>query len=97
MFETAPIEEVISDEEFVAAWHSNKTVRELAEEFELPQECIQHEWRRLRFEGLLPTAKRRLVTRGRVWPGENYDGRPSLMEHDPLLERLIQVHGKPAD
>lgn len=89
----------LSDENLIAAWHSDKTATVVAMELGLPVHHLYDNWRRLYLAGRLPASRRRhvLYTSRPLHSGieDVFDGRPSLKHCDLLLERLREVHGKP--
>lgn len=79
----------ISDEQLVK-WHrEGLSGAELAAREGVAAKWIYHQWERLRREGAI---KRR--SGGVAGVADNLDGRPSVgWFDDPLLARLIEVHG----
>lgn len=98
-----------SEAKLIEAWHSSATSAEVCSELELTSRQLSKRWRKLRIAGKLPDAKRKhamtsmsALNHYDLLRGEldshhesNFDGRPSLVERDRLLERLPQVHKTP--
>jgi IS30 family transposase len=83
---------VTNDEALIAAWHSKQSLREVAEEFGVSQHVVEREWRRLKYVGRLPQAKRDIGGR-RPPMSEHEPSLPPLWSDDPLLDKLREVHG----
>jgi|SRR5262252_2957776 len=83
----------IDDDKFVTAWWSKQSLRELAEELGVAQYVLEREWRRLKYVGRLPQAKRDMAGRASAW--ERDGDQPPLWARDRLLERLREEHGDP--
>jgi hypothetical protein len=84
------------DIELIRRWLSTDSLCAIAAELGLTQTAVEREWRRLRREGKLPSGHR---TCGTDNPVGEADGRPSVgrlaLGEDPLLDRLVEVHGEP--
>jgi hypothetical protein len=70
----------------------------LAVELGITTSILDEQWRRLKKQNLLPTVKRPAASNNqRNHHSDNQDGHPPLFFEDPLLDKLIQVHGKPKE
>jgi hypothetical protein len=85
-----------SDEQLIA-WHNefDVTAQALADREGVEVKWLHRQWERLRRMGLIPRGGRSGMTM--TTPvNHDGDGRPTVgWFEDPLLERLIKVHGEP--
>lgn len=83
----------------IAAWFSLDNVEDIAIANMVTAKHVKSIWREAKKTGIIPLESKRPMRRlESKWskvpqPGDNCDGRPSVEENDPLLERLILYHG----
>jgi len=91
----------VSASDLVAAWHSDRTQEEIADQFGITRRCLKNAWSELRKRRLLPDQARNnhhIVMGAVAQQNHHFDGRPctddtAIGEGDRLLQRLREVHG----
>lgn len=88
---------LLSDHELSEAYNSGESSEDIAQRAGCTKKTLNRHWWRMRVAGTLP---QKLYNRQRKIDdtehrADGVDGRLSLRMHDPLLSRLIDVHGEP--
>jgi len=94
------LKQKMTDDELIEAWGGEMTIPQIATTFGMTENFINHNWKKLRLLGKIPTGSRprnRAKSAGRPLPiREDLDqnGMPQrpLELEDPLLKKLKQVH-----
>jgi hypothetical protein len=88
----------ISDEELIRLWHDSRSSITLAVELGTTTNILDAQWRRLKKQNLLPSIKRPAASNNqRDHHSDIHDNQPPLFFEDRLLDKLIEVHGKPEE